>query len=102
MKGEEAFLILNVGSVETWDDKHGGLLIPYEARPTFVHLSRESAEKEAMRLQQANPSGLFAVFRCTHITASVSAPVSVTLGGKTISEQRFARLCEVVGDDLPF
>jgi hypothetical protein len=66
--------------------------IPAEDRPTILHLEAESVEREALRLQAAQPDGHFVIFTATHCTQLQQVPTHVNLAGEPLRTTRAARL----------
>lgn len=57
-------LILNVAGLDPgWNQD--GLKLPARRCPTYLHLNRESAEKELLRLQGAHPDSEFVLLEMT-------------------------------------
>lgn len=90
------YVIIDVGdfTLGEWIDcfKDGSARIPPEKRPTILHTDRAGVEREALRLQQANPSGRFVVFTATDEAAMVDVPTHVNLLGTPVRIERAARL----------
>lgn len=102
MNHASAYMVLNMaGRNLYWQDAHDGQRIPEESRPTFLHDGLESAQREALRLQQEHPLGRFVVFAATHVAVSIKAPTHCCLNGATFGDRPLALLCDV-GDGIPF
>lgn len=52
-----------------------GMMLQTHCKPQYVHVDREAAETELLRLAGAYPDGEFFLFECVATTASVKAPV---------------------------
>jgi hypothetical protein len=105
----EAFVIIDMRNAAEWPasgplfEHTNPLKIPEHKRPTVVQCSREIAEREALRLQQAHPDGRFVLFEATHVTVQVDAPTHVNLSGQTMFSRQIARLAKVHdADEIPF
>lgn len=103
----EAFVILDMAESHEWStapiSQEAPLRIPERKRSTMVQCSREVAEREALRLQEAHPDGRFVLFQATHVTCLLDAPTHVNLAGQTIFSRKVARLAEVHdADAIPF
>lgn len=57
-------LILNVTDINP-DWQQSGIKLPVGRGPTYLHLSRESAETELLRLQGAHPDSEFVLLEMT-------------------------------------
>lgn len=57
-------LILNVTDINP-DWQQSGIKLPAGRGPTYLHLSRESAETELLRLQGAHPDSEFVLLEMT-------------------------------------
>lgn len=59
-------IVLNVTDSEAWLDRQFRFRIPHNMRPSFIHDTREQAEREAVRLA-GETGGEFAVFELVGI-----------------------------------
>lgn len=95
-------VIIDMAESNEWDirfQEHGRIfgpqLIPPGKRPTILQCSRELAEAEALRLQQAHPQGRFVIFTAEQVTCWVEAPTHVNLAGEPLRTARVARLASI-------
>lgn len=99
---DEAFLILDMADSNNWTSgPHTLARIPPEKRPTVLQESRDVAEREALRLQAAHPSGRFVLFQAVAVTVSVVSPTHVNLKGEPLLTEKVARLA-TLDDGVPF
>lgn len=98
----EAFLILEISDSSNWPTRYVDCQQIADARrPTLLHLSRLSAEREALRLQQTHPGKRFALFHADSVTVTVQAPSHVNLKGEVLMSRPEARLADTT-DQIPF
>lgn len=100
-------LILDGRDQSEWQRHHsGGLLIPQSDRPTVLQADRVTAEKEALRLAQNFPSGVFVVFAPVAIAKRLPEVTHVNLKGQPVQYRNVARLIPVLrlddDMDIPF
>lgn len=96
------FLILEISDAQNWQPFRGCRRIPTGKQPSVLHPSREIAEAEALRLNQAHPDQRFAVFEAVTVAHSVRVPTHITLGGAIIAERNMPALVEIGEEDVPF
>lgn len=98
----EAFLILNIADSHEWASRHSDCgVIPPGKLSTLLHMSRESAEAEALRLAQAHPGGQFCIFEATQVSVRVPIPTHVNLRGEVLLTEPVVRLASV-REEVPF
>ncbi len=95
-------LVLEVSEARHWAQYRGCRRIPPGAGPKVLHPSREVAEAEALRLNQAHPDRFFAVFEAITGAYSVTVPTHITLGGAIFAERRMPALVAIGEEDVPF
>lgn len=95
-------LVLEVSETDRWAPFRGCRRIPEQDRPTVLHPTREIAEAEALRLNQAHPDQLFAVFEAVTAARSVRVPTHITLGGAIFAERNMPALVKIDEDEVPF
>ncbi len=98
----EAFLVLNISTIDEWPERHGShKAIPATKQPTVLHTTRTSAEGEALRLSRTT-SGHFVVFEAVAMAMRVDVPTHVGLSGRVFMSQSEARIARLDADDIPF
>ena len=68
-------LILNVAGLDP-DWNQTGLRLAPDERPTYLHLTREGAEKELLRLQLAYPNRGFVLLEMTARAEVIDGPMT--------------------------
>lgn len=78
-------VVVDVTDFDQWPTHYGSTVIAVGKRPTVIQPDRETAEREAVRLAQANPGHRFAVFTFAGVVETTTVPTHITLGGKVVS-----------------
>lgn len=79
-------VVLNVSDFDNWGETWGAFChIPANQRSTVIHLDRDIAEQEAVRLLRAGKGQRFAVLAVVGVVELKEVATHVTLGGKVIS-----------------
>lgn len=95
-------LILNVTLLDNWQQRHGGHAIPEIRRPSFLQPTREIAEAEALRLNEAHPGHHFVVFEARSMSRTVKVPTHVSITGQVLLEGNQPQLVAIDDGDIPF
>lgn len=99
-------LVIDGADLDSWERHHsGGLIIPASKRPTVLQVSRDAAEREALRLAKGNIGGLFVVYAPVAIAKRTPVATHVNLRGEVLQTRNEARLLLIGGgpeDEIPF
>lgn len=101
---DRAYLILNMADhhAGAWPNAFGEQSrIPADERPTVLHTTRESAERELLRLACSYPRGNFVLFEAAAVGVHQTVPTHITLGGQIVATRAGAYVAKL-GEDLPF
>lgn len=100
-----ACVIIEVSDASNeWTMQHSNChKVPEHRRPTILHPDRATAEREAVRLSQLHPHGIFAIFEARAIAQRVTIPTHVTFGGQVVHSNSVPARVEIDNEhDLPF
>jgi len=78
-------MVVDVTAFDQWPTHFSATEMAPGKRPTVIQPDRDTAEREAVRLANANPGHRFAVFTVVGVVETTTVPTHITLGGKVIS-----------------
>lgn len=96
-------VVIDVTDMDEMTNFHGGGKQLGKKAPTVLQLSRDIAEREALRLSARNPGRQFIVLEAVAVARAVRTPTHMTLGGRVVAEAMRPMLVKLASDDTaPF
>lgn len=98
---DQAFVILDMADAHNWSGDWGAInseyvRIPSEKRSTVLHMNRDRAERELLRLARMHPTGHFVLFEAASVGLRIDMPTHVNVHGYPIRMETVVRLAPIV------